>query len=593
MKNFLVIILALFAAHTQAQVKIGNNPNTINPNSLLEMESTDKGFLPPRVALNSTGSVSPLTGTVPAGMLVFSTAGTLANGYYYWNGTQWVILASSNTSFVIKTANATLTKTETFVLASNDIMLTLPVVTSADDGLSITIKNIGTHTDLVAVVGNSGAVIDNGAVIALPRWFSLTMTANGGNWYFKERTIVAANTLEVSPYGSWQTLQEALEFLNLHAWGPTVIKLASGEFEISETQDIDLPFPLTIMGSSYGTTTLVPSAGLAGKPMFRCVSDCYFKMLQFDATALTGYGTAAGEDAIRFVGSGTYNEIKDCNFDRFYNTILDSSDAELWIFETDINNAQNNGILIHSGEDSVTVKVAETDFINCKRGINLSKGIKATIQLSSGGYYNSGTTDTAIIYRPSTFTTFRSISITGNTWNNTGKLIEGFDFTRTDGRDANAILLNNAGVGDSKPQCFINVLNSITGTYLATLNTWYKIDWGTNTSTQTTKWTINNNKITYQSANRRNGSIIISGNVSADANSQNLTVGIVKNGVTTTQYGATTIRTTTADQPFTFSVIVYLSDIGPNDYFELFVKNETSSLKTVKFQDIQWLVITQ
>jgi hypothetical protein len=88
-------LLTTIAATTIAQVKIGNNPNTIDPNSLLEMESTNKGFLPPRVALNSTASVSPLTGTVPEGMLVYSNGGTLSNGYYYWNGTKWAAVNSS------------------------------------------------------------------------------------------------------------------------------------------------------------------------------------------------------------------------------------------------------------------------------------------------------------------------------------------------------------------------------------------------------------------------------------------------------------------------------------------------------------------
>jgi len=327
--------------------------------------------------------------------------------------------------------------------------------------------------------------------------------------------------------------------------------------------------------------------------MFRCLSESYFKMLQFDATTLASYGTAAGEDAIRLVGSGTYNEIKDCNFESFYNTIVDSTDAELWLFETDINNAQSNGILITSAIAGTIVKVAETDFIGCKRGVNMNIGSGATIQLASGGYYNVNSTDTAIVYRSSTFTSPVSMSIKGNSWNNTGKYIEGFDFTRSDGRDANFFVESNAGVGDSKPQCFINVTNSLTATTLTTLNTWYKVDWGTSTSTQTTKWTINNNKITYQSVNRRNGWIIISGNVTASANAQNITVGIVKNGISGTQYGATTIRTTTTDQPFPFSIIVYLSDIGPADYFELYSRNETSSAKTVIFQDIQWLVNTQ
>ncbi|HYE54824.1 MAG TPA: hypothetical protein VD996_08280, partial [Chitinophagaceae bacterium] len=275
------------------------------------------------------------------------------------------------------------------------------------------------------------------------------------------------------------------------------------------------------------------------------------------------------------------------------NAILDSSDAELWVFETDIYNARANGILVHGNVAGVTVKVAETDFIGCKRGINLSKGSAATIQLASGGYYNSNATDTAVVYNPSSFTAYASISITGNSWNNTGKFIEGFDFSRTDGRDANVIMESNAGIGDKRPNCFINVLNSSSTTYLGNQNQWYKVNWGTNTSSETCKWTINNNQIIYQPTNKRGGWIIISGNVSANANSQNISVGIVKNGVSSVQYGATTIRTVTSDQPFPFSIIAYVSDISANDYFELFVKNETSSLKTIRFQDIQWLVNTQ
>jgi hypothetical protein len=593
MKNLFLVAFLFCVLPAISQVKIGDNPNSINANSLLEMESTNKGFLPPRVALNSTSSVSPLTGTVPAGMLVFSTGGTLVDGYYYWNGSAWVLLAVGQANLVTKTADATLTKTENFVLASNDITLTLPAITAADDGLTFTVKNIGSHMDLVVLVGNGGALIDNGSLIALPRWFALTMTAYGGNWYFKERTVVPANTMEVSPYSSWVTIGEALEFLNAHMWGPTVLKLGNGSFDISETQNIDLPYSLTIQGSSFGTTTISAASGLGGKPMFRCFSDCYFKMLEFDATTLSGYGTSSGEDAIRFLGSGTYNEVKDCNFDSFYNTILDSANAELWIFETDINNAQDNGILIHSADDSVIVKVAETDFIDCATGIHMRKGNKAIIQLSSGGYYNASASDTAIIYTPSTFTSFRSISITGNSWNNIGKYIEGFDFTRSDGRDADAFVESNAGFGDQKPNCFINVLNSSTNKTLTNWNTWYKADWGNNTSSETCKWTIENNKITYQPDNKRNGLFTVSGNLSVNSSSQNISIGIVKNGNSSVRYGETTLRIITSNQPFQFSFIAYLQDISPGDYFEIYYSNSSGSDKVVKLQDIQWFVNTQ
>ena len=298
MKKLVTITLLFFAVCSQAQVKIGNNPNSIDANSLLELESTNKGFLPPRVALNNAGLVAPLTGTVPAGMLVFSTGGTLPDGYYYWNGTAWVILATAQSNLVTKTASTTLTKLETFVLASNNITLTLPAITSADNGLSITIKNVGIHTDLVVVVGNSGAVIDNEPFVPLPRWFSLTMTASGGNWVLKQRTAAPLNIMDISQHSSWQTIQEAIEFLDMHMTSPTIIRLGSGSFDITATQTIDLPYSLTIQGSSYGVSTIEAGSGLASNPMFRCISDCYFKMLTFDATTLSGYGTAAGEDAI-------------------------------------------------------------------------------------------------------------------------------------------------------------------------------------------------------------------------------------------------------------------------------------------------------
>lgn len=90
--GFLILIGILDA---DAQVKLGDNPNTINSNSLFEMETTNKGMLPPRVALTSATSVSPLSGTVPSGMTVYSSGGTLADGYYYWNGTKWLQLLTS------------------------------------------------------------------------------------------------------------------------------------------------------------------------------------------------------------------------------------------------------------------------------------------------------------------------------------------------------------------------------------------------------------------------------------------------------------------------------------------------------------------
>lgn len=591
MKKLLAVIMLLNVMYAHAQVKIGDNPNTINSNSLLEMETTNKGFLPPRVALNSISSVSPLTGTVPAGMLVFSTGGTLANGYYYWDGTEWRPLLSGQKNVVTKTANATLTKTENIVLASNDITLTLPAITVADNGMEVSIKNSGIHTDLVTVQGNGGATIDGGTNVTLTRFIGNSFIAANGNWILKEKINRSENIMDVNAKSSWTTILEAVEFLDAHMSGPTVIRLGEESYDVDATIVVDLPYSLTFQGLSFGTATIAAATGLAGKPMFRCISECYFKMLNFDATTLANYGTAAGEDAIRLLGSGTYNEVKDCSFDRFYNTILDSTNAELWVFETDVYNAQRNGILVHGAVPGVIVKVAETDFIGCNYGINLSKGSAATIQLASGGYYNGVAGDTAIFYQPTTFTGYTSISITGNSWNNVGKYIEGFDFTRSDGRDANVIMESNAGVGDAQPSCHINVLNNATTTTVTTANTWYKGNW-TNTGSTTVKWTIANNRITFQPVNRRNGWVIISGNLSCNNANRTISIGIVKNGATGTRYGETTLRITTSNQPFQFSTVVYLPDIAAADYFEIFCTSASSG-DIVTFQDVLWLTNTK
>jgi hypothetical protein len=601
MKNLLTITMFLLAVCANAQVKIGDNAATINANSLLELESTNKGFLPPRVALNSAASVTPLSGTVPAGMLVFSTGGTLANGYYFWNGTAWKLLATVNLNTVSKTADATLTKTENMVLASNNITITLPAVTVSDNGLEISIKNIGAHTDLITVKGNGGATIDDTDSSNLTRYTGQTFVATAGNWIIKGKKHNTENLLDVNANSSWTTIQEAIEFLNAHMTGPTIIRLNEESYDIAATVLVNLPYTVTFQGLSYGTATIAAASGLTGKPMFRCLSDCYFKMLSFDATTLSNYGTLPGEDAIRLLGNGSYNEVKDCSFDRFYNTILDSTNAELWVFETDISNSKGSGILVHGGVAGVIVKVAETDFIACNYGINLSKGSAATIQLASGGYYNGVSGDTAIYYQPTNFTSFSSISITGNSWNNTGKYIEGFDFTRADARDANAIVESNAGTGDKRPNCYLNVTNNTTTTVLTSNATWYKSNWDyTKFTSSTCKFTITNavggvanvNRITFQPNNRRDGYITISGNIITSVAASTLNIALVKNGSSATRYGETTLRPGTANQPFQFSTVIYLADIAPGDYFELWCNSGTNNT-TITIQDTQWIVTTQ
>jgi hypothetical protein len=98
MKKILVTVAAIIIsiAVAKAQVKIGDNPTTINANSILEMETANKGMLLPRIALTGTTVFAPLTAHI-AGMSVYNTA-TVADvtpGYYYNDGTKWVRIADA------------------------------------------------------------------------------------------------------------------------------------------------------------------------------------------------------------------------------------------------------------------------------------------------------------------------------------------------------------------------------------------------------------------------------------------------------------------------------------------------------------------
>ena len=98
MKIQIVLFFGLFFSMEMfAQTGIGTT--TPDASAKLEVNSTNKGFLPPRIALTALNSASPVTSPA-TGLLIFNTAsaGTNPNqvtpGYYYWDGvnSKWVRL---------------------------------------------------------------------------------------------------------------------------------------------------------------------------------------------------------------------------------------------------------------------------------------------------------------------------------------------------------------------------------------------------------------------------------------------------------------------------------------------------------------------
>ena len=96
--SFFFAFFLLFGSALFAQVAVNTDGSTYDVSAMLDVKSTTKGFLPPRVALTAVNVAAPVT-TPATGLLVYNTAtaGTSPNnvvpGNYYWNGTRWVAVS--------------------------------------------------------------------------------------------------------------------------------------------------------------------------------------------------------------------------------------------------------------------------------------------------------------------------------------------------------------------------------------------------------------------------------------------------------------------------------------------------------------------
>jgi hypothetical protein len=587
---FLIVSLCVVYGNLIAQVSFNTDGSAADGSAMVDVKSTNKGLLIPRVALTATSSASPVT-TPAASLLVYNTAATsdVTPGYYYWSGSKWERLSSTGSPEIIGVTEVTgdysALKTDNLILAagsSNNGIITLPAILSGiDDGLEITVKNVGTFTDLITIQPEGSSLIDGLTDYPITRWISVTFVAKTGNWFIKVGTENERNHMNVGANSSWTTLDEAFAYLNAHdPSAPASIHLEPGSYTISSTLTVNFSSAITIMGDTYGATVInCPS----GTTAFNVQTECYFKLLSFAGSV------AANTICINLSGTGEYSEIKDIDFTGFSKAVIITSSHDLWIFEVDMIDCASAAIEIASGSANVSFKCSETDFTNCAKGILFtSYGTATDVSILSSTFYNTAG-QTGIVYVPSGSSPyFNSIIIQNNSFNNVGTFASGFDYTNA--RDANIFMENNAGVLTGRPFCKINLVNNATGTTITVGGTWYKANF-TNTSNYTTKWTIANNKITYQSRNIRNGVAFISGNIRCSVANRTLNIALVKNGNSAVRFGETTARTTTANQSFQFSTNAYLSNISQNDYFEVWVTS-TNAADVVTIDDLNWFTDT-
>ena len=121
------ILLSLFCFTISVKAQTGIGTTAPDPSAKLDVFSTNKGFLPPRMSSSQKSAIP----TPAAGLMVYQTDGTA--GLYYYNGSAWIYIINSATNVLPVTNGGTGTTTSTGSggsVLSNSPTLEMPTISS-------------------------------------------------------------------------------------------------------------------------------------------------------------------------------------------------------------------------------------------------------------------------------------------------------------------------------------------------------------------------------------------------------------------------------------------------------------------------------
>ena len=196
-KLLISVLSILFAFSIQAQVGIGTE--TPESSSMLDISSTSKGILVPRMTENQKNAIS----TPAQGLLVFQTNGTV--GFYSYDGSSWLHLidgSSKGLYFGPGTGNG-----------NNN----LAVGTSMGSGIGVRNTAIGSR----ALENYSGSGFDNNTAVG---YYSLQKVTYG-----QQNTALGAETMFELTSGNWNTAIGAQTIFNSTGNGNTALGYRAGE----------------------------------------------------------------------------------------------------------------------------------------------------------------------------------------------------------------------------------------------------------------------------------------------------------------------------------------------------------------------------
>ena len=157
MKNYILIVLVFFGYLVQGQVKIGDDINSIDNFSILELQSSNKALVLTRVTTAQMLAMTPLSGAI-----LFNIDEQCV---YFFDGLAWVNLCDNTSSFTIVDngdGTFTFTNSDGTVHTIDGAAETVTTIIDNGDGTFTYTNEIGVDTVITfETISNQTLVTDN------------------------------------------------------------------------------------------------------------------------------------------------------------------------------------------------------------------------------------------------------------------------------------------------------------------------------------------------------------------------------------------------------------------------------------------------